>query len=132
MIEGGSRGKGLLASLRAFVHSLIATAQTRLQILASDLEEQRAYFSRILIFLVVGAISFFFAAQILIIFVIVAFWDHRLIAIGALFALFLLVGFGCFTSIRSRLAGRPKMLAATLAEFDKDRTALADTYEVPR
>ena len=51
-------------------------------------------------------------------------WAQRLIAIGVLFALFLALALWSLVAIRTRLAQRPKLLAATLAELDKDKRAL--------
>lgn len=129
MTEGTSRGKGLLASLRGLVRTLIAIAQTRLAILASDLEEQGACFARIAVFAAISAVGLFFATSLAIVFVIAAFWDNRLIAIGILFAVFLALALWALASLRRHLAGRPRLLSATLAELEKDKTSLSGINE---
>ena len=135
MTDGVGRGEGLLASLRGLVHTLIAILRTRLALVASDLEEQAAYLSQILVFALVCAMGVFFATALGITFVIAAFWDvwaQRLIAIGVLFALFLALALWSLVAIRTRLAQRPKLLAATLAELDKDKRALTPQHEDDR
>ncbi len=132
MSDGCSRGEGLLASLRGLVGTLIAIAQTRMAILASDLEEQGACFARIVVFAVICAIGFFFAAALAIAFVIAAFWENRLIASGILFAVFLALALGSLVTLRQRLADRPKLLSATLAELEKDKNSLSGIHEDDR
>jgi uncharacterized membrane protein YqjE len=132
MTNRSSRGAGLLASLRGLVSSLIATAQTRLTLLASDLEEQGACFAQIIVLGVACAMGIFFAAALAIAFVIAAFWEDRLIAIGILFIVFLALALLSLLTLRQRLRDRPKLLSATLAELDKDRSSLSDIHENDR
>ena len=129
MTDGSRRGEGLLASLRSLVRSLIATAQTRLAILASDLEEQGACFARILFFAAIGAVALFFTTALAIVFVIAAFWENRLTAIGILFAAFLALALWALAMLRRHLADRPRLLSATLAELDKDKASLSGIHE---
>jgi len=132
MTDGSSRGEGLLASLRSLVRSLMAMAQTRLAILASDLEEQGACFARIVVFAAISAVGFFFAAALAIAFVIAAFWENRLTAIGILFAVFLALAVWSLATLRQRLTDRPKLLSATLAELEKDKNSLSGMHEDDR
>ncbi|OGA05392.1 MAG: hypothetical protein A3H35_21795 [Betaproteobacteria bacterium RIFCSPLOWO2_02_FULL_62_17] len=129
MTDGSSRGEGLLASMRSLVRSLIAMAQTRLAILASDLEEQGACLAKILVFAALSAVGLFFSTALLIAFVIAAFWENRLTAIGILFAVFLALALWALAILRKHLAERPKLLAATLAELDKDKASLSGVHE---
>ena len=129
MTDGAGRGEGLLASLRGLFGTLIAIVQTRLALLASDLEEQGACFAQILLYAALCAFAAFFALALAIGFVIAAFWENRLIAIGILFAVFLGVAVGSLATLRQRLAQRPKLLAATLAELEKDKNSLSPADE---
>ena len=132
MAAAGSREKGLLASLRGLVRTLIEISQTRLALLASDLEEQGACFARMALSAVLGAVCLLCALILAVVFVIVASGEYRLIAIGGMFAVFSAVGIGSLLMLRRQLAERPKLLAATLAELQKDKNALSDSNEISR
>ena len=119
----------MLASLRGLVRTLIAIAQTRLAILASDLEEQGACFARIVVFAAISALGLFFSTMLAIAFVIAAFWENRLTAIGILFAVFFALAIWALATLRQHLANRPRLLSATLAEFDKDNASLSGVNE---
>lgn len=132
MTDGGSRGDGLLASLRGLVGTVVGIAQTRLAIVASDLEEQGACFAKIAVYAVATAFSLFCALVLAVVFAIMASGEYRLYTVGALVILFLATGFGSLATLRRHLADRPKLLAATIAELEKDKAALAGIHEVDR
>ena len=132
MTEGGSRGKGLLASMRGFAGTLVEIVQTRLAILAGDLEEQGASFARIAVFAVVSVASLFCALVMAIVFVIMASGEHRLLAVAILFALFFVVALWSLSALKRQVADRPRLFAATLSELEKDRTALSRRHETDR
>ena len=122
----------MLASTRGLVRTLIDIAQTRLAILASDLEEQGACFAKIAITAVASAVSLVCALVMAVVFVIMASGEHRLFAVGAFFILFFAVALWCLATLKRYLADRPKLLAATLAELEKDKVALSGIHEIDR
>ena len=132
MTEGGSRGKGLLASMRGFAGTLVEIAQTRLAILAGDLEEQGASFARIAIFAAVGVASLFCALVMAIVFVIMASGEHRLLAVAILFAVFFLLALWSLSALKRSLSDRPRLFAATLSELEKDKAVLSRRHETNR
>jgi uncharacterized membrane protein YqjE len=132
MTDGGSRGEGLLASLRGLVRTLIEVAQTRLAIVASELEEQAAYFAKISLYATLSAACLFCTLVLALVFVIIASGEYRLYTVGALVLLFFAATIWSLAAFRRHLANRPKLLAATLAELEKDKTALSGLHEVDR
>lgn len=132
MTEGGSRGQGLLASLRGLVRTLVDIVHTRLAILSSDLEEQGACFARIAAYALISAVSLVCCLVMAVVFVIVVSGEHRVAAVAVLFFLFLVAGLLSVTALKRQLADRPRLLAATLAELEKDRSALSGRHEVDR
>jgi uncharacterized membrane protein YqjE len=132
MTDGRRRGEGLLASLRDLIRTLVSVVETRLAILASELEEQGAYFAQVLVFAGICLMAIFFAAALAITFVIAAFWEQRLFTIGILFVAFLALALWSLLSIRQRLSDRPKLLSATLAELEKDKNSLSGRNEKDR
>lgn len=119
------RGGGLLASLRRWGTTLFAILQTRLELVAAEYEEERAWVHASLV--ATAMVIFFLSIGVLLLtlFVILLFWDeHRLLAIGVTGLLYLLAAAAVWVAMRVRARKRPRFLSATLAELAKDRDAL--------
>ena len=116
---------GLFDSLKALLATLLGIAHTRVELISTEVEEQ---FARLVSLLVWGLVALFFAFTGVIlsaIAVVVVFWDsNRLLAAGLLGGLFIAIGTGAALIARRRLRERPKLLAATLAELERDRETL--------
>lgn len=115
----------LAASLRGFLDAGLATAQTRLELLVVEAQEEKLRLSRLLLNLVLAALLLGFGAVFLTIFITVLFWDeHRLLALGL--ATVTLFGAGLFTAstAASELRRGSRLFAASLAELARDREAL--------
>ena len=70
---------------------------------------------------VVAAFCLGLAVVLLVLFVVVVFWDtNRLLAIGLIAILFALGALAALLALRSAIRQRPKFLSATLAELRKD------------
>ena len=111
--------------VREFARTLLSFALTRTRLAAAELEEQALHLIEILIWL--AAALFFLGIAVLFaaILIVLAYWDsNRLLAAGLLAALFVAVGGGAALMARQLLRGRPKLLAATLAELERDRDTL--------
>ena len=121
----GAKGRSAFApssTVRMVVRSVLSFAETRARIAASEFEEQLLRILEIAAWAV--AAVFFFAIALLLVslFVVLLLWDsHRELAAGLLAALFIAGGGLSVLMVRSCLAARPRFLAATLAELDKDR-----------
>ena len=111
--------------IREFARTLLSFALTRTRLAATELEEQAVRLVEILIWL---AVALFFLGVALVfaaVLVVLIFWDsNRLLAAGLLAALFVAIGAGAALIARVRLRERPKFLAATLAEIERDRDTL--------
>lgn len=123
-----ARSPGLFASLRNLAATLIATAQTRLELLSAEVEEERL---RLLQLLLTAFIAlFFFALGIVMLTLAVAtlFWDTHRVLVMILFAV-LYLGIGAIFGlvVRSRARGKSKLFSASIAELAKDRQQLAST-----
>jgi uncharacterized membrane protein YqjE len=124
--EGAARG-GLLHSVKHLASSLLAAAQTRLEILATEIDEERARLEQMLI-VALGAVFCLGMGVVLSVgFVVVYFWDtHRLAAVGGLAAAFLGVGAVLGLILRDKAKSRPKLFAVTRGELAKDRELLRE------
>jgi len=122
----GARTGGLLTSLKQLVATLVAIVQTRLELLASEVQAEKLRLTQLLLF---GISALFFlacAVLLLTVLVVVALWDtHRLLAIGGFAALYLGMGVGFALAARARAAGGTQLFAASLVEFEKDRDRLS-------
>jgi len=101
--------------------TLLAMVRTRLALAAVEAQEEvqrvLGFAAWTLFAAFLGAGAFMLAA----LFVIVLFWDtHRLLAIGGMAGLFALAAVLILARVRAAFAARPPMMAATLAELNKD------------
>jgi uncharacterized membrane protein YqjE len=125
MAEESGHATGLLESLRNLGKTFLAVLQTRLEIFASEIDEQGALLARIAVLAAVAALCLGLAVILVVLFVAVLFWDtNRLLAIGAMAGIFAAAGIIAGLMLRSVIARRPKLLAATLAELRKDKSKL--------
>lgn len=117
--------RGLYASLRGLVTTGVAVLQTRLELLSTELQEEKArvlglvaYAAAAVILLAVGSV--FFA-----VFLTVLLWDsNRLLALGVFSALFLGAGALALTMARRLARTESRLFAASLAELAQDRAGL--------
>jgi uncharacterized membrane protein YqjE len=127
MTDHTGRAEGLLDSLRNLAGTFIAVLQTRLEIFASELDEQRELLARIAVLAAVAAFCLALAVILVVLFIVVLFWDtYRLLAIGALAGVFSAGALVALLMLRSAVKRRPRLLAATLAELRKDRSRLEE------
>ena len=77
--------KGLLNSLSTFAATLVAIAQTRLELLSADLEEDRAHYLSLLTLVLVALFCLGVGVVLAAILLVVVFWDtQRLLVLGLL------------------------------------------------
>ena len=94
MTEESGRAEGLFDSLRNLARTFVALVQTRIEIFASEIDEERTRLARIAVLAAAAALCIALAVILLV--------------------------FG----LRAAISQRPKFLSATLAELRKDRTKL--------
>jgi len=116
---------GILQSLRNLATTLVALLQNRLELLVTDLEEERIRLLQVL-FWAAGAL-FFFALGVLMItmFVVLMLWDsYRLAGIVVLAAVFLAIGVGLALGVYKLMHRRSRLFSASLDELAKDKDRL--------
>jgi uncharacterized membrane protein YqjE len=117
-----ARDEGLLGMLRRLGRSLPHALATRIEILATELSEERLNLAK----LAFGALVILFCLQVgilfgLLFFVIAMGNEHRLLALGIAAVVMLLGGLIGMLWLRAWLKNRPPMFATTVAELRKDR-----------
>lgn len=116
----------MLASVRALFSTLLGIAQTRLELLANELEEERLHLTRLLVYGLLALFFFGLGVLTLSLLIVAAFWDtHRLAAIICVTLVHVGIAIYCVMSARHLAAHKPRLFSATLAEFDKDRAVLS-------
>jgi len=106
--------------------SLLGLARTRLELASVEFSEERDRIRQQLTLLFVALGLLLFAVLFVAVWVVVYFWDtHRLTAIASVAFVFAATG-GVLLLLRSQ-SGRsaPTPFAATIAELERDRAALA-------
>lgn len=119
---------GLVDSLTATAATMVAIVHTRLDLLSTDLEEEREHFVSLTLF----ALGAFFCLGVGVVLMasllVFAVWDsHRLLALGGLAAAFLTAGAFAILVALKKVKAKPRLFSASLAELRKDRQLLAPT-----
>jgi len=123
--ESQAPAGGLFESLKTLSVSLVGIVHTRLELLSTDIAEEREHLITLL--LLVQLALFFLGVGVLLLalLIVVAFWEsHRLLAVGGLTGLFLLASAGTAWLAVHKTRTRPRLFAASLAELSKDRQHL--------
>lgn len=114
-------------SLRGLLHTAVGLLRVRLELLATELEEEKL---RLLKLLMCGAMAVFLLGAgvvLLVIFLTILWWDsHRLWVIGGFTALFLLGGSGALLLALRQMRSGSRLFEASLAELMQDRQALQE------
>ncbi len=122
----GADSGGLFGSLKALSASLLGTLQTRLELLAVDVAEERARLTTLLVLVLVSLFSIGVGVVLLALLIVVALWEsHRLVALAALISFFLVTGVAVGWLAIYRLRNSPRLFDASIAELAKDRQDLA-------
>lgn len=133
MIEhGADKSQGLLSSLRTMASTLVAMLHTRLDLLSTDLEEDREH---LLSFLFLSMLAFFslgVGVLLATLLIVVAFWEtHRLTTIACLSALFLIAGMATAAMAFHKTKTKPRIFTSSLLELFKDREHLNQSEHQP-
>ena len=117
----------LAESLHGIVDAGLQTAQTRLELLAVELQEEKLRLTGLELNTVVAGLLLGFGLVFLMVFLTVLFWEeHRLLALGISTAV--CIGGGLIAASNAARAFRSgtKLFSASLAELARDRAALRE------
>ncbi len=118
--------EGLLASLKTLALTLVGVVQTRLELLSTDVAEERARLTAILISALVALFCLGIGVALLATLIVVVFWEtHRILTLTLLTALFLAAGAGLWGLAMHKLRSKPRLFAASISELAKDREQLS-------
>ncbi len=116
---------GLFASLPRLVATVLEILRTRVEIVSTELEEERERLRELVIY---GFWALFFTSigiVLITLFVVMLLWQYfGPYVFGALGAIYVTLGLIATVRLRRLLRERPRLFAATLAELRKDRVEL--------
>lgn len=125
--EGAAARGGLLHSIKHLAHSLLGAAHTRLEIFATEIEEERLRLEQLLLIALAAAFCIGMALLLSVGFVLIYFWDtHRLLTVGVLTVTFTVLAAVLTWILRTRVKTRPKPFAITRGELAKDGAMLRE------
>ncbi len=123
--EGASVRGGLLHSIRHLAGSLLGAAHTRLEIFATEIDEERVRLEQLALLALSAVTCLAMTMALGVAFVLIYFWDtHRLLAVGLLVALFAAMTAALGWILYVRIKTRPAPFAISRAELAKDRDML--------
>lgn len=123
--ETHAESGGLFESLKTLAASLVGIVHTRLELLSTDIAEEREHLISLVLLLLVTLFCLGVGVLLLALLIVVAFWEsHRLLALASLTGVFLATGAGLAWLIVHKGRTRPRLFAASLAELTRDRQQL--------
>ncbi len=123
-------GKGLGSRLRDYAAGTLGILQTRLELLATEFQEEKLRLGSLLGYAAAAFFFLGFGAVLLALFLTVLLWDsHRLLALGIFTALFLAIGI--IAALAAARIGRQgsRLFAASIAELAQDREMIRPENE---
>ncbi|NML25126.1 phage holin family protein [Zoogloea dura] len=112
-------------SLRGLADSGLATVQTRLELFAVELKEEKLRAGGFLFDTVLAALFIGFGVVFLLAFLTVLLWDsQRLLALGLATVGLFAAGIWAATRAATRMRAGSRLFASSLAELAQDRDAL--------
>jgi uncharacterized membrane protein YqjE len=125
MAEESHASGGLFDSLKTLSISLVGIVHTRLELLSTDIAEEREHLITLLVLVLLALFCLGVGVVLLAMLIVVAFWDsHRLLALGGVTGAFLIASAGLAWLALHKTRTRPRLFAASLAELSKDRQHL--------
>lgn len=116
---------GVFDSLKQLLGTLVGIAQTRIELLGTEVEEQVARLTSTLLWAIVSLFLAFTTVVLMAVAILVAFWDtNRILAAVLLAAGFAVLALISTLRVRTLARGRPHLFQATLEELAKDRERL--------
>ena len=118
--------ENLLSSLKNLVSTGASIAQTRLELISTDVQIARSKLLSLLIMVIFTLFFLFFGLVMLALLIVIYSWESdRMLALSLLTSSFLVIGFILALVVLRSLKTMPKLFEATIAELAKDRQELA-------
>jgi uncharacterized membrane protein YqjE len=118
------------ARLRSHLAAALGILQTRLELLATEVAEEKVRLGALLGYAAAAFFFLGFGAILLALFLTVLLWDsHRLLALGVFSALFLAIGLIAALAAARVARQGSRLFAASIAELAQDREMIRPDHE---
>ena len=118
--------ENLISSLKNLVSTGASIAQTRLELISTDVQIARSKFISLLVMIVFVLFFLFFGLVMLALLIVIYSWEtNRILALTLLTSGFLAAGMILAAIILQSLRAMPKLFEATISELQKDREELS-------
>lgn len=122
----GGQSPGLLQSLRNLAATLVALLHTRLELLATELDEERLRIAQIIFWALMGLLFLTLGVLMLTVFVLIVFWDTHRVAVAAVLAAgYLAIGIVTVLVARNKARVRSRLFSESLGQLARDRERLS-------
>lgn len=122
-----------LASVLELLGTLVALTQTRLELMATEVEQEKRRLLAVMAWGAVAVLLGCFGLLFLALLITAVLWDtHRLLALGLSGLFFVGGALAAWSQVRRRLDSDDVMLSATVAEFEGDRVVLESAARAMR
>lgn len=123
--KDGGAGDGLFGSLKALSSNLLGIVQTRLELLSTDVAEERERLLKLLVMVLIALFCLGVGVMLLALLIVVALWEsNRLYALVGMIAFFLIAGIGVGWTAIQWSRRQPRLFDASITELTKDRQDL--------
>lgn len=128
--ENSAAKGGLLDSVKALASTLIAMGQTRLELLSTEIEEEREWLTSMMIWTLVALFCAAIAVVLAAMLIVIIFWDsYRILALSLLICVFILGAGFAWRMVFDITRNKPRLFTSSLEEMSKDREKLSPPYE---
>ena len=120
-----SESGGLMESLKRMAGTLLAIFQTRLDLLAIEIEEERLNIGQMVLYGSIALLFFGLAILLLTIFIVVLLWDnYRLPVLAGFIVMYFAAGLFAWMALRRMIGKKSKLFSASIAALAVDRERL--------
>ena len=116
--------EGLFSALKNTVATLVAIVKTRVELLVTELEEEKYRLMSMWSKAIAAAFLLGMGVLLGVFALAMAFWEQRVLVFGLFSALFIVLAVVLVGSLKRQAAQPPKLFRASLAELEADMAAL--------
>jgi uncharacterized membrane protein YqjE len=118
--------ENLFSALKNLVSTGASIAQTRLELISTDVQIARTQFLNLLVMVICVLFFLFFGLVMLALLIVIYSWEtDRFLALSLLTSGFLVVGIILALVVLRSIKAMPKLFEATIAELAKDRQEIS-------
>ena len=123
----GSSVSGLFKSVRNLLATLVAIAQTRLELLTTELQEEVQRAASLVLWTFIALLTAMLGLLFGALTIVFVYWDtHRILATLLVTLAFFVFAASAVLTLVAKVNSRPRLLDATLTELAKDSHLLRE------